>query len=138
MSRLYYPPIQRARLASGRDSLDPGEAAKKIGKLIPTELVTAYGALVGASLALRWQGARMPTVAICFLACWALTPFYLNHVADKGKPKRNQIILGTLAFPVWAYLVSGAQVVPTYYDAAAGIVVATLFSLGSALVPMNR
>jgi hypothetical protein len=140
-SRLYYPPKDKATLASGEETAASaaGEAAKKIAKLIPTELVTAYGALVGASLAIRWANLRLPGVAICFVICWVLTPVYLNLVADKdGKPKRNQIIVGTLAFPIWAYLVSGNQVMPDYYDAAMATIIATIFSLISGIIPMNK
>jgi len=139
MSRLYYPPVTRGLVAGGQDQFDAGEAIKKIGKLIPAELITAYGALVGASLAIQWKDFHLPVAAACFVICWILTPIYLNAVADKdAKPKRNQIIVGTLAFPIWAYLVSGAQVIPQYYDAAIGTVVATLFSLITAVIPMNQ
>jgi hypothetical protein len=54
------------------------------------------------------------------------------------RSKQNQIIVGTLAFPVWAYLVSGSQVIPSYYDASLGTMIAIVFSLISALIPMNK
>lgn len=139
MSRLYYPKIMPAKMASGDNGgVDVGDAAKKIAKLIPTELVTAYAALVSASLAIRWESVRHPVFWICFAICWGLTPIYLNMVADPGKPKRNQIIVGTVAFPVWAYLVSGGQVIPAYFDAGIATVVAMLFSLATTPIPMNR
>jgi hypothetical protein len=122
----------------GGGSVDLGDATKKIGQLIPTELITAYAGLVSASAAIHWQSVRLPAVWICFAICLILTPFYLNHVADPGKPKRNQIIVGTLAFPVWAYLVSGSQVLPDYYDPSLGAIIALVFSLITSLIPMNR
>jgi hypothetical protein len=137
MSRLYYPPTASDQLRRGNPNIDPGEAAKKIGKLIPTELVTAYGALVGASLALHWPNLRLPATVACFVICWVLTPIYLNEAADQDdKPKRRQIVIGTIAFPVWAYLVSGSQVIPQYYDAALGVLIATVFSLVSVAIPI--
>jgi hypothetical protein len=87
---------------------------------------------------IRWEIARQPAAWICFAICWLLTPAYLNMVADPGKPKRNQIIVGTLAFPVWAYLVSGNQVIPTYFDASLATIIALVFSLLTALIPMNK
>jgi hypothetical protein len=139
MSRLYYPPQITGELAGGkRKGFDPTDAAKKIGKIIPTELITAYGALVSACMAIRFEALRFPLFWICFLICWALTPFYLDKMADKGKPKRNHLIVSTAAFPFWAYLVSGNQVVPGWYDAALATVIAILFSLISALIPMNK
>lgn len=138
-SRLYYPKTQGPSLASGKASpVDVGDAAKKIGKNIPTELVTAYGTLVSAAMTLKWQDFHIGAAIGCFFLCWILTPFYLNMVADKGKPKRNQIIVGTLAFPLWAYLVSGKQVVPNYYDVSLATILAVTFSLIVVFVPMNR
>lgn len=141
MSRLYYPQDQAGVLAGAGDDnngIDVGEAAKKVAKLIPTEIVTAYAALVSASAAIRFEAWRNPAVWICFAICLVLTPFYLNHVADAARPKRNQIIVGTLAFPVWAYLISGAQVVPGYYDAGVATIAALIFSLVTSLIPMDR
>jgi hypothetical protein len=61
----------------------------------------------------------------------------LNEAADQDdKPKRRQIVIGTIAFPVWAYLVSGSQVIPQYYDAALGVLIATVFSLVSVAIPI--
>jgi hypothetical protein len=139
MSRLYYPPTAAAKLArGGGGGFDPGDAAKKIGKIIPTELVTAYGALVSASMAIQIQAARLPIFWICFAICWVLTPVYMYVAADAGKPMRNHIIVSTLAFPIWAYLVSGHQVIPQWYDAGIATVLTLLFSLLSAVVPMNK
>jgi hypothetical protein len=139
MSRLYYPKPTMGKMASGAGGgVDLGDVTKKVAKLIPTELVTAYAALVSASAAVHWPSFRGPAVWACFVICWILTPFYLNHVADPGKPKRNQIIFGTLAFPIWAYLVSGSQVAPDYYDASLGTILALVFSLITSLIPMNR
>ena len=138
-SRLYYPKVVAGQLAGGRSApVDAGDATVKIAKNIPTELVTAYGALVSAAMTLKWPEARLPAAAICLIACWILTPFYLNYVADKGKPKRNQIIVGTAAFPLWAYLVSGKQVIPEYYDLSLATIVVVIFCAVVAIVPMNR
>lgn len=139
MSRLYYPPARMGTLASGDDSgVDIGDAAKKIGKIIPTELVTAYAALVSASMSIRFEQLRLPLFGVCFLVCLFLTPYYLNKAADPGKPKRNHIIVSTFAFPIWAYLVSGNQVVPQWYDASVATVIAILFSLVTSLIPLNK
>jgi hypothetical protein len=100
--------------------------------------VTAYGALVSASTAIRFETLRLPIFVLCFVICFVLTPVYLNKMADKGKPKRNHLIVSSVAFPIWAYLVSGNQVAPGFYDAGLATVIAILFSLISALVPMNR
>jgi hypothetical protein len=140
VSRLYYPKPQTGGLATGKDGItvDAGEVFRKIAKLIPTELVAGYGALVSLCFVIRWETWRIPAVWLCFALCLILTPIYLNKVADRGKPKRNQIIVGTIAFPIWAYQVSGGQIVPQFYDAAIATIVAIIFSLITAAVPMNK
>ena len=141
MARLYYPKTADAKLATGGgggNGLDVGDTAKKIGKLIPVEIVTAYAAMVSASMAIRWTQVRFPAFVVCFIICLVLTPIYLNSVADPGKPKQNQILVGTAAFPIWAYLISGSQVIPDWYDAGLATIVALIFSLATAVIPMNR
>jgi len=139
MSRLYYPPKISGELVGGEEgAIDFGDAAKKIGKIIPSELVTAYGALVSASSAIHFESLRVPIFVLCFVVCLVLTPIYLAKAADEGKPKRNHLIVSTVAFPIWAYLVSGNQVMPGLYDAGLAAVIAIIFSLISALIPMNR
>jgi hypothetical protein len=139
MSRLYYPPTKTGQLAGGKSSpVDLGDAATKIGKLIPAELITAYAALVSASMMIKFESARLPVFWICFFICLGLTPLYLYKAADPGKPHRYHLIVSTIAFPIWAYLVSGNQVIPQWYDAGLATVIAIVFSLGTAFIPMNK
>lgn len=136
-TRLYYD--RGAGAASGQQTA-PGlqDAAEKVAKLVPVELVTAYGALVSAATAIANVGLRPWAFGIVFVLCWVLTPLYLKKVAEDGPPSRNFILVSTVAFPFWAYLVSGNQVIPQFYDPAIATIAATLFSLGAGLIPMNR
>jgi hypothetical protein len=76
--------------------------------------------------------------AASFLLCLILTPIYLNRMADKGKPKRNHLIVSSVAFVVWAYFVSGKQIMPDLYDAALASMATLVFSVVSALVPLDK
>jgi hypothetical protein len=70
MSRLYYPKPTAGKMASGGGGgIDLGDATKKMGQLIPTELVTAYAALVSASAAIHWPSFHVPAVWACFVVC---------------------------------------------------------------------
>lgn len=146
MSRLYYEPAVRAaatRAVSGEtdDGRNTGAASEwpqKIAKLIPAELITAYGALGGAILTVELTRLRQPLYIAAFLLCMVLTPIYLRKADANDLPKRNHLIVSTLAFPVWAYLVSGKVVIPEYYDAGLATVSAIVFSLITAAVPMNK
>jgi hypothetical protein len=71
-----------------------------------------------------------------FIVCLILTPIYLNRFAESGKPKKRQLLLGTLAFLVWAYATSGQFVFGQSYDPAIAAIVLGLFSLASAVVPI--
>jgi len=140
MSRLYYPPARIGALAAGAKSgstLDIQEVAKKVALIIPAELVTGYTALIGFSMNVKWPHARPWCFLFSFLLCWVLTPYYLNKMADPGKPKRNHLIVSTIAFAVWAYFVSGQQVIPQYYDTGIASLALLGFSLLTAFIPMT-
>jgi hypothetical protein len=140
-SRLYYPKAPSLAMdanAPPPPSTPGGDAVKKIVQLIPTEIITGYAGLVSAAVSLKWLNMRGPALCVIFALCWILTPLYLNSVADADKPKRNQLIVGTLAFPVWVYIVSGNQVVPGIYDPSAAAIVAVVFSMITSFIPMNK
>ncbi|WP_308909418.1 hypothetical protein [Pseudokordiimonas caeni] len=150
MSRLYYPPEKPSQdfptfktaapggEPPGAGGTEAGEAIKKVALLVPAELITAFTGLVGFCMNIEAPGVRMAVFAVCFIICWVLTPFYLNKMAEAGKPKRNHLIVSTVAFPVWAYLTVGYQVVPDYYDPGIAGISAILFSAISGVIPMNR
>ena len=145
MSRLYYPPEVRAvstdsgvRVAANGDQTGGTEWPQKIAKLIPTELVTAYGALCGAILVIEREAWRLPLYLTSFVLCMILTPVYLRKADANNLPKRNHLIVSTIAFPVWAYLVSGNAVLPEHYDAGLATFIAIVFSLITGAIPMDK
>ena len=135
MSRLYYPPELRL---SSSPQLDPEEAGKKVAKLVPSELITAYTGLVSLTFSVKYEWMHNWLFATSFLLCLILTPIYLNRMADKGKPKRNHLIVSSVAFVVWAYFVSGKQIMPDLYDAGLASMATLVFSVVSALVPLDK
>ncbi len=123
---------------SSSPRFDPEDTGKKVAKLIPSELITAYTGLVSFTGAVKFQWLHNCLFVASFLLCLALTPIYLDRMADKGKPKRNHLIVSTAAFVVWAYFVSGQQVMPQWYDAGLASMATIVFSVVSALVPLDR
>jgi hypothetical protein len=139
LSRLYYPPPPPAGLAAGESApLDIKDLAKKVAQIIPAELVTGYTALISFSMNVRWGRVRPWCFLLSFVLCWALTPYYLNKMADPGKPKRNHLIISTIAFAIWAYFVSGQQVIPQCYDTGIASMLLVVFSLLTAAVPLTK
>ena len=159
MSRLYYEkttevPVPTSSVTKSRSigtsrSAPPAEAAapardtgggylEKIAKLIPSEIIAAYLAMIGFVPLIKIVGNRQVIVWGIFGLCLILTPLYLNRLADKGQPKINHLVLSTIAFIVWAYVTTGSTLVPDYYDAALGSILLIGFSLVSVMVPLNR
>lgn len=137
MSRLYYPkPLTDANLAGGTPQNTTKEYLEKVAKLVPSEVLALYLALVGWVPAVKLAISKSWLYAGCFVICLIFTPLYLSKMADKGKPKRTHLILSTLAFMVWAYSVSGATVIPNWYDAALAGMATLLFTGISGLIPL--
>ncbi len=139
MSRLYYPPAGRTTLAGGNGLyVDPNDALKKVAKLVPGELLTGYMGLISLSMNVENPAVLPWLFVISFILCLVLTPIYLQRMADAGKPKRNHLIVSTVAFVIWAYFVSGQQVLPDWHDTAVATFILVVFSLVSTVIPMNR
>jgi len=163
MSRLYYPPGAKSAATPATKSLSPealttavagtavppppapdaaranaNEFTQKIVKMVPSELVTAYTAGIAVISDVANEETRMIAYAVTFLVCLVLTPIYLNQQAEPGMPKWTHIIISTLAFPVWAYLVSGNVIVPQYYDGSIALLATILFSVVTGAIPIRK
>ena len=95
-------------------------------------------AFVGLVPLIRSNAIKPVIDFIIFTTYIVLTPIYLNVQADPVKPKRNLLFISSFAFVVWAYAISGKQIIPDYYDPAVASVVLILFSLISGGIPLNK
>ena len=138
MSRLYYPKSDTAADFTADPVKTLQEYGEQVAKLVPSEVVAGYLTCVGLVDKLR-ESWRNPGFAAVFVLCLVLTPVYLNKVADPGKPRRNHLIVSSIAFVVWAYSVSGKLVLgDSWYDPALASLLLIVFTLISAVVPLNR
>ena len=146
MARLYYEkkydPTQSAALTEeGRDFNDYLE---KVSKLIPSEIIAGYLTMIGLADAIGENTSRDVSIWVVFSIGLVLTPLYLNKVAEKDKPKRNHLILSTVAFLVWAYVITGEKLLDAiwpdqnFYNAALASIILIAFSLISAVIPLDR
>lgn len=130
MTRLYYPPPERAKASSGgkptkeqREAAQSGaiaDATEKIVKIIPSEIIVLYSSAIGLAQLLPENHVRIVSIIVFALAL-GLTWFAVNRLAQlDGQPfaLRDQKLSACAAFPVWAYLVSGSYVVPEIYHPA--------------------
>lgn len=106
---------------------------EKVTKLIPSEIIVAYLLLIGMADSVDEDIWKWIVLVICFV----LTPVYLNTFAKDAKPKRNHLILSTIAFLVWAYAISGDKFIETFNSITAAIIL-IVFSLISAVIPLDK
>jgi hypothetical protein len=138
MARLFYetPPTSRGPRRGFEVKAD-SRYLEKVAKLVPSEVIAAYVALVGFVPLVRSEPARPWLYAVVTVACAVLTPIYLNQQADPKKPKRVHLIVSTTAFAVWAYALFGATIVPQAHDPAIGSIVMVLFTVASGAIPLH-
>jgi hypothetical protein len=152
MSRLYYEP-RKSPMKHGGDIIESHQTGsvsqrsfndylEKVALLVPSEVIAAYLTMFGFVSTLKSESSKEIFLWVIFVACLVLTPLYLNKVADANKPKRNHIIISTIAFIVWAFVMSGVQFVKSLgfneYDPAIASIVLVLFSIISAIVPLDK
>jgi hypothetical protein len=144
MERLYYeekndPTQPKAIAGEGKgfsDYLD------KVARLIPSEIIAGYLTMIGFVGSVKNTQTQIIIAWVVFAIGLILTPLYLNKVAEADKPKRNHLILSTVAFLVWAYVTTGKQLLetisPDIFDQAVASIVLVAFSLVSAVIPLNK
>jgi hypothetical protein len=146
MSRLYYdkPAIQPQKAPPGPGGGDQprqgpaSEYFEKVAKLVPSEVIAAYIAVMGLIPAMHDEHKRPFWVWTTFLVCLVITPIYLNLLASAGKPKWVHILLSMLAFVVWAFAISGKALIGDSFEPIAASIVLILFSLISGAIPLKQ
>lgn len=118
----------------------------RILKLVPTETVAGYVPLISAAETITDSPhLRFTLGCIAFFAGVMFTPLYLIRV---GKPKGGaqwlNIVVATIAFVLWAYLLGGPFAMQqmnhflwSYDKRVAGFAVG-LFTWGVALLPYKK
>ena len=141
MPRLYYDPSVKEQPYRHRMTVSSDQAAKqyleKVAKLVPSEILAAYLTVVGLVPLVQNGHLRAVVYAASFLTCLVVTPLYFTSVAEKYRPKRNHIVLSTIAFAVWAYAVSGSTMIPHWHDPAIASILLILFTLVSGRIPLK-
>ncbi|MGO8127012.1 hypothetical protein ACC728_39950, partial [Rhizobium ruizarguesonis] len=66
---------------------------EKIVKIIPSEIIAGYLALIGLVPSIKNENSHQGFYYGIFVLCTILTPVYFNWQADKGKPKVVHIVL---------------------------------------------
>ncbi|MXN92878.1 hypothetical protein GR160_16750 [Flavobacterium sp. Sd200] len=150
MGRLYYEqkavlsnmPTPENALVNPPANNNFTDYLNKVSRLIPSEVIAGYLTMFGLVHAIKSSLLQSMFSWIVFVVGLVLTPLYLNSVSDENKPKRNHLILSTIAFVVWAYVTTGETLSETIatgiYDSAAASIILIIFSFISALVPLDK
>ena len=101
----------RARAAAANDNTTPGkEYLERVAKYVPAEIIATYIAVTG-TLASVPEKVKFWALLGNLLICWGFTPIYIKLVstpADKDSLRTQQIV-SSIAFPIWAYSISGEK-----------------------------
>lgn len=139
MSRLFYDVAMTPSVTTeAAEKASPANAyLEKVAKLVPSEIVAAYIAILGLVPSIGNVALRPIVAWGTFGVCLLLTPIYLNFQAVPNAPKRMHLLLSSIAFVCWAYAVSGQMLPPALYDPAIGSIELILFSLVSGVIPLK-
>lgn len=137
MSRLVkYQPIALA----GDEIQDTfNDKLERLAKYVPSEILATYIFLNGLAASAASHNERLVWFAISFAFCLCFTPIYFYLLKTSGDALRQQQIVSTLAFIIWAYGLGAGlfKEAELYYPIAAGFSVA-MFSLISAFLIPKR
>lgn len=159
MSRLFYessPPPAAAPLhsplsdgpAHGTGAPKPAKAAstsgaaqkylEKIAKTVPAEIVTGYKALLAVLAGIQAEDLRKKSYWGAFVICLVCTPLYMWWQSEKGRPKIVAIVLSTISFAIWAYDISGKDLLPTSFEPAMADGILVAFAIATGWIPFKR
>lgn len=145
------PRAGRVAAAGSATTQSTDDFLSRLVKYIPAEIVGLYLAAAGfvpneglpTTSDLSVAVAPMPGEALWYVAgaCWVLTALYLGW-ATKDPQKGSlwsQVILGTVAFPVWVFAIGGPFLrLPWYWDhayVASLVLVFVTFAMGMVKPP---
>lgn len=114
MSRRIQTGSKAGTLAPGGQSQD--DYLGRLAGYIPTEIVGLY---LAASGVIPKANEQEVVLWIVFAACWILTPIYLWYATNDPKkgPLVLQIMLASIAFPVWVFAIGGPFELQSWYKA---------------------
>ncbi len=112
---------------------DTQQFTDKLVKFIPTEIIGAYTVLASTLNFDMVEATPVPDstqnqlIQVVFAVLLLLTPVYLWKISNVRH--RMQLLISTISFAVWVYLLGGPFVVWNLYDATVAPVFVVLWAL---------
>jgi hypothetical protein len=108
----------------------------RLVKYIPSEIVGLY--IAAAGFVPQVDNRPEPAVWWVFAACAVLTPLYLAFVTKDPTQQKGplwvQVVLGTIAFPVWVFALGGPFVLLGWYKPYIASLVLVFVTFGFGMV----
>lgn len=118
---------------------------EKVTKLIPSEIIAAFIAMVGILEGTVTPPSKGPGDVevdyrywIVFWFCLVMTPIYLYVLSEKDKPKYYHIALSVFAFTIWAFVTKGATYFGDEFDPTNASLLLIAFTIVSGLFPLKK
>lgn len=108
----------------------------KVARYIPSEIVAAYLAASGIVMGASGDIPKLTWLWVVIAVLGVLTPIWMIFATNvPGKPKAVfQIVVATVAYLVWVFAISGADLFPAWYNSIYGGLLLILFTLVVPLV----
>jgi hypothetical protein len=117
----------------GRTPVEDRIAA--VAAYIPAEILAFYVPAVQAIELLKNPGWHGPGQWIALGISWVLVPVYFLWIGRNDDRRWQQVLLSTLAFPIWAYATNrDIGVYASYYDPQLSTLLLLVFSLATAFL----
>lgn len=128
--RIYFdPPVTEAEAYVARKAQKAKDVLDKIGRLIPGEILGAYG--MGLAALPTFSGTVRPWVGVgWFVLGIAATGWYVGWRIERNFVRWKHVLVYMWAFALWAYALSGMTVLPWIYHSG----VATLLLAATSFV----
>jgi hypothetical protein len=137
MSRFVDPIEPGARLFSKDDRAKSlSDYTERVAKYVPAELVALYLSMMPIinSTTTKDTFERNAYLLVLFAVTWVFTPIYLLLIGRNVDTKRVQIIMSTIAFPIWAYSIGGYFTAIQWYRTFPAVFLIAIFTLISGAI----
>lgn len=128
-----------AAVAEGEPHTPVPDRIEAVAKYVPAEILAFYVPAVPAIALLHHSEWKPWLHWAAFLISWTLVPLYFLWIGKGDDRRGRQILVSSIAFPIWAYS-TNRTIGPfaDYYDDALGVILMLVFSLVTAFILPQR
>ena len=125
---------------NSHDGTPGDDYVARVAKLIPSEVIATYLAIGNLFPAIRDGHIEHTATWTSLVFFWIATPIVLllTGKAENRLPSKTHVVLSTIAFPIWAYNISGqVYLYGLPFNQGLGGIFLILFTFISGLIPLG-